>query len=236
MVKNLSLLVYTNSKCKDLHEGYFSRIKKFFPSLKNIFATSDEPIEGINFIEYNNDSFHYEQMINALDLIPTDYVLYNQEDYILFDYVLEDKIKKYLEILENDKNISFIRLIYSGVNDFEIKPYKDDLFYLNPNSFYFYSTQATIWRKEDLKQMFLYSKVKQIFDEPENSFYLKSLNKKGLCSIEKGKKVGGHYNSLVYPYIATALVKGEWNYSEYQEELDDFFNEFKIKKELRGER
>lgn len=234
MVENLSLLVYTNSKCKDLHEGYFSRIKKFFPSLKNIFLTSNESIEGINSIEYDNNSSHYEQMINALDLIPTDYVLYNQEDYILFDFVLEDKIIEYLEILESDRNISFIRLIYSGVNDSEIKPYKQDLFYLNPNSFYFYSTQATIWRKSDLKEMFQYSKVKEIFDEPQNSFYLKNLNKIGLCSIEKGKKVGGHYNSLVYPYIATALVKGKWNYSEYEEELDIFFNEFKINKKIRN--
>lgn len=233
MVENLSLLVYTNSKCKDLHEGYFSRIKKFFPSLKNIFVTSNEFIEGINFIEYDNNSSHYEQMINALDSIPTDYVLYNQEDYILFDYVLEDKIEKYLEILESDKNISFIRLIYSGVNNKEFKQYKDDLFYLNPNSFYFYCTQATIWRKSDLREMFLNSKVKTIFDEIENSFYLKNLNKIGLCSIERGKKIGGHYNSLVYPYTATALVKGKWNYSEYKEELDDFFQEFKINKNIR---
>ena len=82
--------------------------------------------------------------------------------------------------------------------------------------------------------MFETSKVETIWDEPLNSKFLMELGKVGLCVKEKGDKVGGHYNSSIYPYIATAIVKGKWNYSEYKKDLDLIFNEFNIDKEKRG--
>ena len=78
------------------------------------------------------------------------------------------------------------------------------------------------------------SKTETVWEEPNNSKYLKELNKIGLCVKGKGKKIGGHYNSLIYPYIATAVVKGKWNYSEYKNELDDIFTFYSIDKDVRG--
>ena len=43
-----------------------------------------------------------------------------------------------------------------------------------------------------------------------------------------------HYDSLVFPYIATAINKGKWNYNEYQKELDIFFTEYEINPFERG--
>ena len=37
-----------------------------------------------------------------------------------------------------------------------------------------------------------------------------------------------HHDSSTYPYIATAIVKGMWNVSEYPEELKEVFNEYSI--------
>ena len=61
-----------------------------------------------------------------------------------------------LNILDNDKNISFIGLIYSGI-DFNTIDYNDELIYLNPSHDYYFSTQITIWRKQDLIDLFIYS-------------------------------------------------------------------------------
>ena len=124
-------------------------------------------------------------------------------------------------------------MIRSGIKGNETT-YNNILSIVNPNSEYYFSTQITIWKKEVLKEMFKLSKVNSIFDEPINSKYLKSFLKIGLCVNEIGKKIGGHYNSLDYPYIATAVVKGKWNYSEYQEELDAIFSEYNIDKNIRG--
>ena len=37
-----------------------------------------------------------------------------------------------------------------------------------------------------------------------------------------------HFDSLVYPYIATAIVKGKWNFQEYPE-LKKLLDSYNIK-------
>ena len=51
-----------------------------------------------------------------------------------------------------------------------------------------------------------------------------------------GEKKRGmyHYDSIVFPYIATAINKGKWNMSEYQTELDKMFNEYGVMPFERG--
>lgn len=227
-MNNLSLITYTHSKAKDLHCAYFGRIKKYFSDLKYNYVMCNEKVEYTDCIIYNDDDPHYKQMISVLDKIKTDYVIYSQEDYILFDYVKIDKIKNYLETMDNNPEIGFIRLIHSGLGNL-LKFYSDELMVIDPNSEYYFSTQATIWKKNILKQMFELSQIQSIFDEPKNSPYLKQMNIIGLYPTNRGKQVGGHYNSYDYPYIATAKVKGQWNLNEYSEELNELFKEYDIK-------
>ena len=44
-----------------------------------------------------------------------------------------------------------------------------------------------------------------------------------------------HWDSKVYPYVATAIVKGKWNYSEYESELSSLHKEYNVDKNIRGE-
>jgi hypothetical protein len=43
-----------------------------------------------------------------------------------------------------------------------------------------------------------------------------------------------HYDSFVYPYVATAINKGKWNLNEYTEELNPIFEEYGINPFERG--
>ena len=49
--------------------------------------------------------------------------------------------------------------------------------------------------------------------------------------IKRGKL---HWDSKVYPYIATAVVKGKWNTKEYSEELRVIGAEYNIDYKIRG--
>ena len=82
--------------------------------------------------------------------------------------------------------------------------------------------------------MYNSSNVKMIFDESQNSVHLRAISARGLFSVKKGSRVGNHHNSWIYPYIATAVVKGKWNVAEYQKELDVLFNEYNINPFERG--
>jgi hypothetical protein len=42
-----------------------------------------------------------------------------------------------------------------------------------------------------------------------------------------------HYDSSVYPYVATAICKGKWNLSEYKE-LEQLLKDYNIDWRVRG--
>ena len=46
-----------------------------------------------------------------------------------------------------------------------------------------------------------------------------------LCSFVQNKDKRGkfHYDSSIYPYICTAVIKGKWNFKEYKKELFEIF-------------
>jgi hypothetical protein len=48
-------------------------------------------------------------------------------------------------------------------------------------------------------------------------------------------KIGlSHWQSEIYPYIATAIFKGKWNFSEYGAELEELLEEYRIDPNIRG--
>ena len=60
-----------------------------------------------------------------------------------------------------------------------------------------------------------------------HEFKLKILKRdKDITKIYKGENKRGahHYDSSVYPYIATAIVKGKWNVTEYKNELTNIIS------------
>jgi hypothetical protein len=233
-MKNISLLTYTHSNCSDVHPIYLDSIEKYFNSITHYILTNS-PLQDIRVIEilYDDNTDYFEQILLGLSKLDTEYLIFSQEDFILFDFVNKDIIEKYISLMTEDINISFIRLINSGINGYE-KNYNDDLVVLDSNHEYFFSCQVTIWRKKTLEDMFKKSKIKHIRQEPQNSSFLKSLGGIGLCVKQKGEKVGGHYNSLVYPYIATAITLGRWNFSEYGEKLKPILETYNIDKYKRG--
>ena len=95
-----------------------------------------------------------------------------------------------------------------------------------------FSIQPTLILKDTL-----YEKLNEL--PPLNIYELEEAiqnnNKDFMCKIGGEIKIGSsHYNSLVFPYIATAIVKGKWNYLEYKNELDIILNEYNIDKNKRG--
>jgi hypothetical protein len=227
-MNKLTLLTYTHSKCVDLHEAYFGRIERFFPELKHNYITSNQHVDYGTCLVYDDNTSHSSQMLNILERITTDYVIYSQEDYVLFDKVKIGELEKAIKVLDTDPTIGFIRLIHSGLGTDSKRDYNADYSYIDKSSAYYYSTQVTVWRKTIMQQMFELSKVRSIFNEPDNSPFLRQLDISGLYEKKHGDQVGGHFNSYTYPYIATAKVKGEWNMQEYSNKLQTLFNEYSI--------
>jgi len=95
--------------------------------------------------------------------------------------------------------------------------------------------QATIWRKDDYVKIMNGTKNKIWLENETYRDFMIQNNLKGLYHYDGEPKRGlNHFDSSVYPYIATALVRGKWNMSEYGNELSIPINEHGIDVNIRG--
>ena len=100
------------------------------------------------------------------------------------------------------------------------------------NSFSKFSIQPTIIRKDILLQIASNVGALNIWDF-ENAIVGSGMDFMARRGDEK-KRGLYHYDSFVYPYVATAINKGKWNLKEYTEELNPIFDEYNINPFERG--
>ena len=233
-MKNLCLITYSNSNMKDVWESHFLRIRKHFKTDSKVYCISDIEVDNVDktFI-YNNDEPYYKAWVDCLESIEEDYFIYLQEDLILHKDVPIDIIKNYIEVMKEDGYVDFIRLIKSG-KGFSEKQFSDGLYYVNRESYPQFSMQPTIWKKKRFIDLYKNVKAEKWFECQEYEDACVNLNINGLYSYRGESSRGNHFDSSVYPYIATAIIKGKWNLSEYPEELFELSTEYNININDRG--
>jgi hypothetical protein len=215
---NYCILTYSHRNCSDLWNPYIERIRKYGPKDVEHFLMVDTSKNFLGQISYDENDPFSVQMIKALTTLKSigfDYFIYSQEDFILYDYVLESAVRDSIERIKS-KNTDFVKLIKSGGTE--------------------YCMQASVHSIDEF--ISFYSKY-QIDSIREEGFLSRSsigeYESKYLPEDWVGNKRGAdHYDSKVWPYIATALVKGKWNLSEYKKELTAFRSEFDINFDQRG--
>ena len=235
MVNELIQVVYTNSNCKDVFPSFYLQNKKHCKL--PLFTISDYDltmnINKDNTYLYSNSDWYYSVWVNALSKFNYKYFIYLQEDFILYDDVKEDVLNKYLQFLDNSE-YSFVRLLKSGkLNN---KLIYENLYEIESNNENIFSMQATIWKTNDYIHLMNSAKSKGWLEtDADYRKIMTDLNMKGLYHYNNEPKVGSnHSDSSVYPYIATAVVKGKWNFKEYGQYLDPILNENNVDISKRG--
>jgi hypothetical protein len=72
------------------------------------------------------------------------------------------------------------------------------------------------------------------FERKAQWTFRKAFVRAGTLKENLAKSGLSHWKSDIYPYIATAIVKGKWNFSEYGPELEELLREYKIDPIARG--
>lgn len=227
-------VAYTNSNCSDLWNVFKKQIDKH--SDIPLYMISDTPINDIavsNQYIYNNNDSYYSVWNEALKSFNSEYFIYLQEDFFLYSNINKEKINEYLAFLKTNPEYSFVRLIKSGNLD-SVK-ITDTLFEIDSNNENSFAMQATIWRTSDYIMLMDLVKENKWLEIPKYRDIMMNYNIKGLYHYNGEPKRGlNHTDTSVYPYIATALVKGKWNISEYPNELTPILNENNIDINIRG--
>lgn len=215
-------LVYTHSDYDNVYAVWYKQTKKYFPDSR-IYLMSDKPLDTTveTSILYDDSKPYADRIISCLDnLDENEVVLFQHEDMFLYDEPLHNILNQFIELVSND-SVDMIRMLrtatvnlsHSGVHQ---------MLYNNPNNNLF-SIQPTLIKVKTLKQIFNLVSGKSIYDSEMH--WERSL--KGYKSlfpyVGENKRGVSHYDSRVYPHIATAITKGKWNVGEYDAELMGIF-------------
>ena len=235
MKQDIALIIDTNSNYSDIWLPCFKRLDKYANGVKKYaFTDTKQDIpEDIVPIIYDNDESYRNQFLSCIKQIKEKYIIYTSEDYILHNFVQFDEINKIVEILDNT-DYSFCKFIKGPETTTH---YKDNLYIIDPQDSNFFAQQASIWKTRHFESIFetAPSENTRMQHEPGGSDICRQLGLTGLQHYSNTPKRGiHHHDSEIFPCIATAVVKGLWNITEYPKEMTEVAKEFNINFKVRG--
>jgi hypothetical protein len=223
------IIVYTHTDMKDIWPMFFGQLKKYIGDTKVYVAVNEDDTQLSDYIRiiYDDKKEYTERWKEILDKVEEETFMFMHEDMILFDKLNFQMLEKCIGYV-NDEMLDSVKLILAG-DEFQQWPIDKNLV---SNQYSKFSIQPTITRKAIFKE-----KVNGI--SPLNIWQFEeaitATDKDFMVRIGGEKKRGlYHYDSLIFPYIATAINKGKWNLIEYQQELNPMFEEYGINPFERG--
>lgn len=241
ILKNVAAITYTTSKYADAWPAHFGQLTKHLGGIKS-YVFSDKG-SGAKFdfkehilIEHDDADPYWKQYSEGLERVSEDYVIYLQEDFFLYDDVNHDLLTKDVEFLRKT-DYDYVRLIRCGFETPLDKHVGNNMFEVHMDTNDAFSMQATMWKKDRMWQLYRHVKsLKWLEGDNWNKGCLE-VGIKGVFAWNGEPKVGKyHYDSRRWPYVCTAINKGQWNLHEYPEQMERIIEEYGIDVTKRGVR
>ena len=221
----MKILVYTHSDYSWVWKYWHQQTDKFLQDFDKICLLNSNSSFRDDYlvIKYDDELTYKNRVLSCLnDIDDNEIVLFCHEDMFLYKKPNFEIIDEYINLVKND-NCELVKLIRAFENLDKSNLHK--MLFKNPDKQLF-SIQPTIIKIKTLKHIYKTVPGENIWEFEANTSkkYLKDLI--SLCSFDPDvdKKRGKfHYDSSVYPYICTAVIKGKWNFKEYKKELFEIF-------------
>tara|TARA_R100001163_G_C5061242_1_gene198153 strand:+ start:882 stop:1616 length:735 start_codon:yes stop_codon:yes gene_type:complete len=242
-MKDLAMVTWTHSSYNDVFPAYFGNVKKYFKDLESSYVLINSLSENIDddhlqLVNSESDSYA-SRWLGSLEHIEEDYILYMQEDFILYDYVDVVELNKCIDYLKNSE-CSCLRFIRSTINSLDNKE-EENIYKISHSGVDLsFTHQPSIWKKEHFQQVMTELNPRHLRDVESGGSFAGSRvmsQFKYFSSFyfdESSSLRGGHFDSKVFPYVATALIGGKWNTSQYPDELSSISKEYDINFNERG--
>ena len=221
----MKILVYTHSDYSWVWKYWHQQTDKFLQNFDKICMSNSNSSfrDDYLIIKYNDELTYKNRVLSCLnDIDDNEIVLFCHEDMFLYKKPNYEIIDEYINLVKND-NCELIKLIRAFENLDKSNLHKK--LFKNPDKQLF-SIQPTIIKIKTLKHIYKTVPGDNIWEFEANTSkkYLKDII--SLCSFDSNidrKRGKFHYDSSVYPYICTAVIKGKWNFKEYKKELFEIF-------------
>lgn len=246
----VSFIVYSHSEYDDCWIPFFDRLKRHCGhEFDNYYLLSDATNEKMDarfeHIPYNNDEAYTDRVLSCLKQIDTSHCLFQHEDMMLYDDIHEGYFQHCLDWLQGGGPfpIDSIKLHKSGsphdnhpANEWPING-SDVLKMTLINHDMMFSIQPTLWNTEKLIDILENNQGLNGWEfETQGQGYCKEILLSACYVQHESDQQRGmlHWDSMVWPYIATAVFKGKWCTNEYPKELREMFEEYSIDYRIRG--
>ncbi len=219
------LIIYTHTDYNDVWKLCFGQLEKYMSDFEVclfVNKNNGEIPKRYTIITYDENDVYTDRLKKCLSKLNDEVILFMHEDMILFDTPKIDFIEKYSDFIKEGL-INSIKLIYIVGRD--VTSNLDST--LIKNEYSKISIQPTLISPKNFINLINQTKPLNIW---EFEAVISNQGEDYMCKIGGEIKRGiYHFDSLVFPYIATAVVKGKWNMIEYESELNKLFSEYKIK-------
>lgn len=238
---NVAICTNSHSSYSDLWTMHFGQLDRHLPRALSRYLFTDSTgvachanwlVDG-KIINYNPADLYWKQYVACMAQVPSDYIIYLQEDHILYGDVDLAEIMTHLNWLRHNPFYSYVRLLRAGIR--LGPPLSGESLRLVYNWSPVFAMQPTIWRRADLIRLYKAARPARIIDEPRVG---------AMCEAEEiwggevycgePKRGATHWDSKIFPCICTAVVKGKWNMREYSVELKALFAQYGIDASIRG--
>lgn len=228
---------YSHYDYSDIWPLMFGQSEKFLKNKKKYLITNkigEYNNDDWNFILYNDDDTYQQRMFKSLEKIQENILVFHHEDMFLLGEPNWSQMRNLVSLVDTG-DIDIIKLTKASYDNSMHKLKGQNLYY-NPDNLLF-AIQPSIVSKNKLVNIYKHTKGKNIWEFEKNSNNLVQFLNYSSCYYHTGlesKRGLFHWDSLIYPYIATAVVKGKWDYESYASELDNLLLEYKIDPNKRG--
>lgn len=233
-------LTYTHSDYADIWPIYFTQMKRFWDKeiehCVAIDGQEDLLPANVSPIIYDDSLPYPKRLLSVLERLKEfDYVFFDHEDMLLYSEPDHKELKIYYSSMVAG-NFDYIRMIKAEGSINKVAHGIPSLYCIDLQSKWIFSIQPSFWKRKALIKILEENSNINIWEfELKSQKAVKKLKLKAAFSHRKGAKRGlHHYDNNVYPYIATAIVKGKWNLVEYPNELGKLLLEHNINPKLRG--
>lgn len=216
MSKHFSILINTTDSFEDCWLPFFTLFKKYWPNYEGkIYLNTETKVftyPGLNIISVQNNLATpeiritwSECLIRALNSIDSEVILYMQEDYFLKDFVKNDLVEKYVQMmLHND--IDCIHLTDQGLlNDKKSNKY-EGLYTVLPKQRYLISCQTALWKKESL--LLFLRPYENAWQFEEFGSQRAAILKPNIFGVDKNWIKLNEFE--IIPYVFTGIIQGRW--------------------------
>jgi len=217
-VLKYSILINTTDSFEDCWFPFFTLFKKYWPEYTgNIYLNTETKTythEGLNIISIQNNKNTPNQritwsecLIRALNVIDDDIILYMQEDYFLKDFVKNDIVEKFVQLMHDNYKIDCIHLTDAGGHLGLQSTFHHKLHHLISPQRYLTNCQAALWKKSTLLSL---------IRPYENAWQFEEFGSKRAAKLKPiflgvSRSFVKHNEFEIIPYIFTGIIQGRWN-------------------------